>query len=255
MLHVRFSLVSVHGDGTYSRGMDRRIHKADLKHWIKTPRNWTTVILPLLLILAAIVAGRMIEVHVYIEAIQEWIFSFGLWGPVVYILIYVAAELAFLPGTPFTILAALFFGVLWGFAIMLVAATLAAAAGFIIGRYLAKERFQKRLADKEEFQKLTRWVEENPWLAIPFIHIMPIFPFSLSNYALGLTRIKLRTFLLTSVTAFVPLTGMLILGANALYRTMVRGEISWWLILGTTGAGLAVLVLGLVGKRTFNHKG
>jgi uncharacterized membrane protein YdjX (TVP38/TMEM64 family) len=234
--------------------MDTKIHKSDIRTWIKSPRNWTTVILPLLLILAVFVAGRLIDLHVYIEAIRAWIFSFGLWGPVVYLLIYVAAELAFLPGTPFTILAALFFGVLWGFVTMLTGATLAAAAGFVIARYVARERIQKRLENNEEFLKLTRWVEENPWLAIPFIHIMPIFPFSLSNYALGLTKIRLRTFLLTSVTAFVPLNGLLILGANALYRTMVQGEISWWLILGTTGAGLVVLVLGYLGKRTFNHK-
>jgi uncharacterized membrane protein YdjX (TVP38/TMEM64 family) len=233
--------------------MDRKIHRADVMGWLKTPRNWTTVILPLLLILAALVVGRLIEVHVYIESIREWIFGFGLWGPVVYVLIYVAAELAFLPGTPFTILAALFFGALWGYVTMLLGATAAAIAGFVIGRYLARERFLKRFGDKEEFQKLSAWVEDNPWLAIPFVRIMPIFPFSVNNYALGLTRISFMTYLLSSLAAFVPMTGVLIFGANALYMTMVRGEIAWWLILGTMAAGLAVLALGLLGKRAFNR--
>jgi uncharacterized membrane protein YdjX (TVP38/TMEM64 family) len=233
--------------------MERKLRRADVLSWIRKPKSWTTVLLPALLVLAVFIAGRMVELHVYIEAIQGWIFSFGLWGPAVYLLIYVAAELAFLPGTPFTILAALFFGAFWGYVIMLTGATAAAVLGFLSTRYLFGERFHKRFADQEEFQKISAWIEKSPWLAIPFVRIMPIFPFSVNNYALGLTRITFRTYLLTSLAAFVPMTAVLVLGANALYRSMVQGEISWWLILGTTAAGLVVFVLGMLGKRAF-HK-
>jgi uncharacterized membrane protein YdjX (TVP38/TMEM64 family) len=96
-------------------------------------------------------------------------------------------------------------------------------------------------------------VEENHWLAIPFVRIMPFFPFAINNYALGLTRIRFWSFLLVSEIVFIPMTAVLVFGASALYSAMVRGEISWWLILGSIGAGLVVLLLGMAGKRRFKN--
>jgi uncharacterized membrane protein YdjX (TVP38/TMEM64 family) len=235
----------------------RKIDPAAVLAWFKKPRNWITVVLPVAAIVSLLVVGRVIDLHVYIEAMHGWIFSFGPWGPVIYALLYVIAELAFFPGTPFTIIAALIFGTVWGYVIMLVAATVAAVAAFLIARYLAKERIERRLRRHPEFQKLVSWVERNHWLAIPFVRTIPVFPFSLVNYGLGLTGISFKKYLLTSFAVFVPMTGVLVLGANALYRAMVRGEVSWWLIIGTVTAGLVMFGIGLAGKRAFknNHQG
>jgi uncharacterized membrane protein YdjX (TVP38/TMEM64 family) len=230
----------------------RKIDPAAVLAWFKKPRNWTTVVLPVAAIVTLLVVGRVIDLHVYIEAMRGWIFSFGPWGPVVYALIYVVAELAFFPGTPFTIIAALIFGTLWGYVTMLVAATVAAVAAFLIARYLARERIQRRLDRHPEFRKMISWVERNHWLAIPFVRIMPFFPFSVNNYALGLTNISFKAFLLTSLAVFVPMTGVLVLGASALYRAMIMGEVSWWLIIGTVTAGLVIFGIGIAGKRAFN---
>ncbi|MFP4315712.1 MAG: TVP38/TMEM64 family protein [Desulfovibrionales bacterium] len=226
-----------------------------IRAWLANRENWKTVLLPLVVIFGLFVAGRMIDIHTYLQSIQNWIWSLGFWGPVVYGAIYVAAMLLLLPGTPFTIVAALFFGVKWGFVTMVGATTVAAIAGFLIARYGARERVEKRFRNQKTFHKLTQWVEENHWLAIPFIRIMPFFPFAMNNYALGLTRISFWTFVITSEVVFIPMNAVLVLGASAIYSAMVQGEVSWWLILGSIGTGMIVLILGLLGKKRFSNHG
>ncbi len=208
--------------------------------------RWSALVL---VIAVLIVAGRLIGIDTYLQALQRWIWSFGHWGPVVYVLLYVAATLVLLPGTPLTILAALLFGALWGFVTMTAATTLAAAAGFLIARYLARRRVEQRLGGTDSFRRLRQMTERNQWIAIPFVRLMPVFPFALNNYALGLTRISFWRYLLWSELIFMPMNAVYVIGAGALYRAMIRGEVSWLLIGISAGAGILVLGLGILGKR------
>ncbi len=173
----------------------------------------------------------------------------GPWGAVCYAVLYIVAMMLLLPGTPFTIGAAILFGSLWGFVTMLSATTAAAMFAFLFSRYLAREKIEKQLDGQETIESLKGWVEKNYWLAIPFVRIMPLFPFAVNNYALGLTKIGFWKYLLSSLVVFIPMTAVLVLGANALYGALVRGEISWNLTIGTVIAGVIILSLGAVGKR------
>jgi uncharacterized membrane protein YdjX (TVP38/TMEM64 family) len=226
---------------------------AAFKSWFANRKNWNKVVLPLAIILAIFVAGQFIDIHRYLQVVQGWIWGLGIWGPVIYGAIYVGAMLMMLPGTPFTITAALLFGTLWGFVTMLLATTLAAVIAFLMARYAARAHIEERFQDQEHFQKAKRWVEKNQWLAIPFVRIMPFFPFAMNNYALGLTRIGFGSFLFFSEVVFAPMTAALVFAASALYEATVRGEISWWLILGSMGAGVVVLGFGLAGKKVFEE--
>ena len=228
--------------------------RAAFKAWFANKKNWKKVVLPLGVILAVFLAGQFIDMHEYLQVMQRWIWGLGLWGPVIYGAIYVGAMLMMLPGTPFTITAALLFGTLWGFVTMLLATTVAAVMGFLMARYAVRAQIEQRFQNQEGFQKAKGWVEKNHWLAIPFLRIMPFFPFAMNNYALGLTRIGFGSFLIFSEVVFAPMTATLIFAASALYEAMVRGEISWWLILGSMGAGAVVLGFGLAGKKVFEEK-
>ncbi len=225
------------------------MNTGEVRTWLTDRGNWLKIILPLLLIAALFIAGRLIEVDKYLQDVQQWVRSFGKWGPVVYTLIYVGAMLLLLPGTPFTVLAAFLFGFAWGFFTMVVATTLAASAAFLIARYLARRAVEERLAGTETFRKLRAMVEKNRRIAIPFVRLMPFFPFAINNYALGLTRISFWSYLLWSEVVFLPMNAVLILGAGAIYRALVLGEVSWWLIGLTVGAGLLVLAIGIAAKR------
>lgn len=225
--------------------------KKNLQTWLGNKKNWKIIIIPALIIIAFFIAGRLFDVQKYLGTIQDWVWKLGPWGPLFFGALYVGGVLLLLPGTPFTIIAALLFGTLWGYVTMLSATTVAATIAFFIARYMAKEKIEKRLAGLDAFQEIKDWVEKNHWLAISFIRIMPVFPFALNNYALGLTDISFGAYILVSELVFIPMTAVLVLGAQAIYIAMIRGEISWGMMAGSIGAGLVVLVIGMAGKKTF----
>lgn len=230
------------------KAADKMLSK--FKTWIKQKENWAKVVIPILLLAGLFVAGRMVDIHKYLQEAQDWAWRLGPWGPLVFGAIYVVAMLFLLPGTPFTVFAALLFGTLWGYVTMVMATTAAAVAGFFMARYFAKDFVEKRLSNQNSLETMKDWVEENLWLAIIFVRIMPVFPFALNNYALGLTKVSFGRFLLASEIVFLPMNAVLVLGASAIYTAMVRGQFSWGLTLGSVGAGIAVLLLGLYGKKT-----
>lgn len=226
-----------------------------LRSWLADRRNWKRIILPLIVVAALFIVGRLVDIDRYMQSVREWIWQFGPWGPVVYAGLYVAATLLLMPGTPFTVLAAFLFGTLWGFVTMVAATTLAAVIAFFTARYLARGAVEERLGSTEAFHRLREMVERNYRIAIPFIRLMPIFPFAINNYALGLTRISFWSYLLYSELVFLPMNAIIVLGAGFLYRATIKGEISWTLIGITTAAAFVVLGIGLIGKRLFEKPG
>ena len=209
--------------------------------------------IPLLIIATIFIVGRLIDLDRYLSVVQQWVWRMGPWGNIFFIFIYIGATLFLLPGTPFTILAAFLFGTLRGYIIMVVASNLAAASAFLIARYAARNRVEKMISQTGIFQRLFNMVEQNPLVSVVFVRLTPFFPFAINNYALGLTKISFWSYLLYSELVFIPMNAVLILGAFAIYRAMIRGEISWILIGTTAAAGLLVLILARTAKRTFKN--
>jgi uncharacterized membrane protein YdjX (TVP38/TMEM64 family) len=219
----------------------------------KNKRNWKTLVIILSLIAVIFIAGRLIDVDQYLNVVQQWIWRLGPWGGILFIFIYVGATLLLLPGTPFTLLAAFLFGSLWAYVIMVAATTVAASSAFLLARYGARDRVEKMLSQAGTFQKLLKMVDENPFISIIFVRVAPFFPFAINNYALGLTKIPFWPYLLYSELIFLPMNAVLVLGAFAIYRATIRGEVSWILISTSAAAGLLVLILARVAKKTFEN--
>jgi len=221
------------------------------RKWFGEGKNWRKVVVPLAVVAVLFVLGRLIEVDKYLQILQRWMGGMGPWGPVAFVGIYIGAMLLLMPGTPFTLAAAFLFGTWKAFFVMVAASTLAAVLGFLIARHGARKSLEERFADKSKFDKLRKMVEKNHRIAIPFVRLMPFFPFAINNYALGLTRISFWTYLFYSELVFLPMNAVLVFGAYALYQAAVVGETPWMLIGITVGAGFLILGLGYAGKRAF----
>jgi uncharacterized membrane protein YdjX (TVP38/TMEM64 family) len=72
--------------------------------------------------------------------------GFGTWAPVVFIIGYVAAVVAFVPALPLTILGGLAFGAAWGTAYVIIAATTGACLSFLIAHYAARAAVARWMA-------------------------------------------------------------------------------------------------------------
>lgn len=199
-------------------------------------------------------AGRFLEAPDVIDVARKVVREAGAWAPVAFGLGYVAATLVGVPGTPLTVVCALLFGTWEAFVIMVAATTVATAVSFLIARYLARPAIESRLGDDPRFRRVRAWVEQSPWVAIPFLRIFPFCPYALINYGLGLTRISFGTYIAASEVGMIPANALLVGLAGSLYRFVVRGETPWWLFAATLGAALLILLLGVFGKRALGRQ-
>ena len=68
-------------------------------------------------------------------------------------------------------------------------ATIGACLAFLISRYIARDWIEKKLSSPR-WKRLEQGVDKHGWKIVAFTRLIPLFPFNLLNYALGLTRIK-----------------------------------------------------------------
>lgn len=133
--------------------------------------------------------------------------NLGPAGPLAFILLYIVATVAFLPGSIVTLGAGVVFGVIKGSILVFVGAMIGATLAFIIGRYLARDWVAKRIAGNDKFQAIDNAIAREGLKIIFLIRLSPAFPFNLLNYALGLTQVTLKDYVLGS-TGILPGTIM-----------------------------------------------
>lgn len=131
-----------------------------------------------------------------IDVFRDWVAGLGAVGPIVFILGYAAGVVAFLPGAALTLAGGAVFGVAYGTAYVFVAACLGAAAAFLVARYAARDAVAKRIAGSPKFAAIDRAIGEQGLKIAFLLRLSPVIPFTLQNYALGLTGVRFGDYLL-----------------------------------------------------------
>jgi uncharacterized membrane protein YdjX (TVP38/TMEM64 family) len=138
----------------------------------------------------------------------QWVRAAGTAGVGVFILAYVLAAVLFLPGSILTLGAGFVYGVIKGTAIVWVAANTSAALAFLLGRTLAREWIAGKVRAKPGFAAIDRAVGAQGFKIVLLTRLSPAFPFSLLNYAYGLTSVRFRDYVLGSLIGMLPGTVM-----------------------------------------------
>lgn len=164
--------------------------------------------LPWLRLLAALglLAGILLAIqyreHLDPATLEEWIGGFGVTAPLVFIGAYALASILFLPGMVMTLAGGALFGPVWGTLINLIGATLGATLAFLIARYLGADWVTRRLGGR--LKQVVAGVEAEGWRFVAFVRLVPLFPYNVLNYALGLTRIRLLAYVLATFICMAP---------------------------------------------------
>ncbi len=140
--------------------------------------------------------------HFSIELIEQWINQTGWWAPLIFILAYIVATVLFLPGVILTLAGGVIFGPVLGVLYTMAGATVGAVLSFLIARYLASDFVSERSGGK--LKQLINGVETEGWRFVAFVRLVPLFPFNLLNYALGLTRIRFIEYALATLIFMIP---------------------------------------------------
>lgn len=139
-----------------------------------------------------------------LNRLRDWIDGFGVAAPLVFIAIYVVATVAFLPGTPLSLLAGLVFGPVFGALWAVIGATIGATLAFLVGRYAARGLVEGWTANNERVKRLDEGVERQGWRMLLITRLVPVFPFNLQNYAYGITKIGFPTYVLLTAVCVIP---------------------------------------------------
>jgi uncharacterized membrane protein YdjX (TVP38/TMEM64 family) len=163
--------------------------------------HWIRIVLALLLATSIILAFFFRD-WLSLDALDDVIKEAGLWGPLLFMVIYAFATVLFLPGSILTFAGGALFGPLAGTFYNLTGATLGATLAFLVARYLASEWATRKAGDR--MKQLMQGVQEEGWRFVAFTRLVPLFPFFLLNYALGLTRIRLAHYILATYVFMLP---------------------------------------------------
>ena len=155
------------------------------------------IVVGLAVVALLILGGR--RAAAYVPQFAAWVESLGVWGPLVFILGYAVATVAFIPGSVLTLAAGAIFGVLEGTLYTLVGATLGASAAFLIARYLARGAIERRIASNPRFAAIDRAVGREGFKIVALLRLSPVFPFNLLNYSLGLTKVRFLHYFAASI--------------------------------------------------------
>jgi uncharacterized membrane protein YdjX (TVP38/TMEM64 family) len=141
-----------------------------------------------------VLAGR--RLGALVPGFQAWVAGLGAWGPLAFIAGYALAVVAFVPGSLLTLAGGAVFGLARGTVYVFVAASLGATLAFLVARHGARPWVEKRVAADPRFAAIDRAIAAQGGRIAFLLRLSPLFPFNLLNYALGLTRVRLRDYVL-----------------------------------------------------------
>ena len=135
-------------------------------------------------------------------ALEAWVRDAGPVAPLLFMLVYALAAVLFLPGSVMTLAGGALFGPVLGTFYNLTGATLGAILAFLVARYLASDWVAGKAGGR--VKQLINGVESEGWRFVAFVRLVPLFPFNLLNYALGLTRMRLLPYIIATYIFMLP---------------------------------------------------
>jgi uncharacterized membrane protein YdjX (TVP38/TMEM64 family) len=149
----------------------------------------------------------------------------------VFFAIYVAVTALSLPvAVPLTIVGALLFGRWVGTGVISLASTLGATLAFLSSRYLLRDWVQRRFAARLE--PLNRGVERDGGFYLFMLRLVPLVPFFLINLGMGLTPIRVSTYVFVSWAGMLLGTFLYVNAAASLTTIESPSDLLSWQVLG-----------------------
>ena len=137
-----------------------------------------------------------------VAAVQTRIEAMGAVAPVAFVAIYAIAAVLFVPGSALTLAAGALFGPIAGALYSLAGATIGATLAFLLARYLVGDWVRRRTGQR--LGELVEGIEREGWHFVAFVRLVPLFPYNVLNYALGLTRIPLAPYVAATLVCMAP---------------------------------------------------
>jgi uncharacterized membrane protein YdjX (TVP38/TMEM64 family) len=160
------------------------------------------------IVVAALAASGRVAIAESLADLVSYVRGAGAIGVLVYALAYVVSAVALLPGAAFTLAAGFLYGPVAGTAIASPISVVAATAAFLLGRTVARDWVARRIANQPTFAAIDEAVGDQGFKIVALLRLSPLVPFNLLNYALALTNVRLRDYVVASWIGMLPVTAM-----------------------------------------------
>jgi len=169
-------------------------------------------------------------------------------APLVFLLVHTLASLVFFPRTVLGVAAGVLFGAWWGTLWAALGSTVGAVVGFLVARYLNAGFID--LESMPRFGPILLRAERGGWRAVAVLRLIPVIPHSLSNYALGLTRLNLGPYAVGSLIGQLPMT-IACAQFGAAGEQLAAGKAGWVVptLIGLAALSITIIVPKLASRR------
>ncbi|QBP42285.1 TVP38/TMEM64 family protein [Paenisporosarcina antarctica] len=138
-----------------------------------------------------------------IEAASDYVRELGIWGMLLYVIVYTIRPLFFFPATLLTLFGGYTFGPFLGTALDIVGAGSGAVLAFLVARYLGREKIEKFVKGKK-IERFDQSIQNNGFIVVLYLRLIPLIPFDSINYSLGLSSIKLKSYMAATYLGIIP---------------------------------------------------
>ncbi len=205
----------------------------------------------MVIFLAIVGAVWLLPVAEWTVGLAERARGTGATGVAIFTVAYIVSTVAVLPGSILTLAAGFAYGPMWGLAIASPASVAGATAAFLLGRTVLRGWAERKIGESRRVRALDAAVARQGFTLVFLLRLSPLFPFNVLNYALSLSRVSLRTYVVASFIGMLPGTalyvylGSLAPAAAELASASERGGATRTALYAAgLAATLAVVVIG-----------
>lgn len=220
------------------------------------------VVLFVAAVILILLLGWALDAARHLQNALFWVDSLGLWGPVVYVGIYILVCIFMIPGSILTLGAGAVFGVLRGTIYTSVGSTLGATVAFMLGRFLLRDWVKQKVETSPRLAAVDEAVDREGAKIVFLLRMSPLVPFSISNYVYGLTPVKLGRYIVASWLGMIPGTIMYVYIGSLARRLAELGAaqrstspMEWTLyVVGLIATVIATVRVTVVARRALKRR-
>jgi uncharacterized membrane protein YdjX (TVP38/TMEM64 family) len=139
-----------------------------------------------------------------LEVVQRLLdfFTQGLWGPLIYILLYAIRPLLLFPSALLTLAAGFVFGPILGVFYTIIASNLSSTVAYFVGRFFGRDILQDDKADTL-IQRYAHRMRENSFQTVMIMRFI-FLPYDAVSFVAGLLNIQYWPFILATALGSLP---------------------------------------------------
>ena len=153
-------------------------------------------------ILVCVFCNMKILRHCTPENINAFVDSYGIFSPIIYIVLFTFVPLTLFPDSILAIAGGMCFGMLSGFIYTMIGALFGGILSFFLAKTLGHKVFSKFI--KKDISNLENAIKKRGFVLVFVLRLIPLFPFDVISYAAGFSGVKFKDFALATILGIIP---------------------------------------------------